>query len=91
MAPSATRPATRHPAARWEALALYDKSQVNGTELRAFAGNFLYSTGANEVAGRFCRGHFDLPMRSCTVTLDDRPVVVEGRLIPELAPPEGAS
>jgi 2,5-dihydroxypyridine 5,6-dioxygenase len=76
-----------NPAARWESLALYDKSQTNGTELRAFAGNFLYSTGANEVAGRFCRGHFDLPMRGCTVTLDGSPVVVDGRLIAELAPP----
>jgi 2,5-dihydroxypyridine 5,6-dioxygenase len=73
------------PAARWESLALYDKSQTNGTELRAVAGNFLYSTGANEVAGRFCRGHFDLPMRSCTITLDGKPVVVDGKLIPELA------
>ena len=40
-------------ACRWESLALYDKADTNGTELRAFAGNFLYSTGANEVAGRF--------------------------------------
>ena len=38
--------------ARWDVLPLTDKSQTNGTELRAFAGNFLYSTGANEVAGR---------------------------------------
>jgi len=71
-------------AARWEAMALWDKGDHNGTELRAFAGNFLYSTGANEVAGRFCRGHFDLPMRGCTVTLDGEPVVVAGELIPEL-------
>ena len=72
--------------ARWEAMALWDKSDHNGTELRAFAGNFLYSTGANEVAGRFCRGHFDLPMRGCTVTLDDAPVVVAGELVAELRP-----
>ena len=72
--------------ARWDALPLTDKSQTNGTEIRAFAGNFLYSTGANEVAGRFCRGHFDLPMRHCTVTLDGRPVVVDGHLVPELSP-----
>jgi 2,5-dihydroxypyridine 5,6-dioxygenase len=76
-----------NPGARWEALALYDKAQTNGTELRAVAGNFLYSTGANEVAGRFSRGHFDLPMRHCTVTLDDEPVVVDGVLVPALAPP----
>jgi 2,5-dihydroxypyridine 5,6-dioxygenase len=74
-------------AARWESLAMFDKAQVNGTELRAVAGNFLYSTGANEVAGRFCRGHFDLPMRGCTVTLDGVPVVIDGALIPELSPP----
>ncbi len=73
-------------AARWESLAMWDKGDHNGTELRAFAGNFLYSTGANEVAGRFCRGHFDLPMRNCTVSLDDRVVVANGVLCPELSP-----
>jgi 2,5-dihydroxypyridine 5,6-dioxygenase len=73
--------------ARWESLAMTDKSQTNGTELRAIAGSFLYSTGANEVAGRFCRGHFDLPMRHCTVTLDGESVVDHGVLVPELAPP----
>lgn len=67
-------------AARWDTLALSDKSQTNGTEYRAFAGNFLYSTGANEVAGRFCRGHFDLPMRGHTIALDGVPVVVDGVL-----------
>ena len=71
-------------AARWDAMAMWDKADFNGTELRAFAGNFLYSTGANEVAGRFCRGHFDLPMRSCTITLDGEAVVVDGELSPEL-------
>jgi 2,5-dihydroxypyridine 5,6-dioxygenase len=74
-----------NPAARWDSLTMYDKSQVNGTELRAFAGNFLYSTGANEVAGRHTLGHFDLPMRGCTVSLDGRPVVVDGKLQGELA------
>ena len=40
-----------NPRARCEALTMYDKRDTNGTELRAFAGNFLYSTGANEFAG----------------------------------------
>jgi 2,5-dihydroxypyridine 5,6-dioxygenase len=74
-------------AARWDALAVYDTGDVWGTEARAFAGNFLYSTGANENAGRFTAGHFDLPMRSCTVQLDDRPVVVAGQLVEELSAP----
>ena len=71
-------------ACRWDVLPLYDKADLNGTELRAFAGNFLWSTGANEVAGRFCRGHFDLPMRNCTVALDGEPVVEDGVLVDEL-------
>ena len=66
-----------NPRARWDAMAMYDKRDFNGTELRAFAGNFLYSTGANEVAGRHTLGHFDLPMRDCSVSLDGTPVVVE--------------
>jgi 2,5-dihydroxypyridine 5,6-dioxygenase len=66
--------------ARWDALTMYDRRDVNGTEQRAFAGNFLYSTGANEVAGRHSLGHFDLPLRRCTVELDGRAVVREGTL-----------
>jgi 2,5-dihydroxypyridine 5,6-dioxygenase len=68
-------------AARWDSMAMYDKRDFNGTELRAFAGNFLYSTGANEVAGRFTRGHFDLPLRHCTVQLDGVTVVDQGRVV----------
>jgi 2,5-dihydroxypyridine 5,6-dioxygenase len=68
-------------AARWDSMALYDKRDFNGTELRAFAGNFLYSTGANETAGRFTRGHFDWPMRACTVTLDGATVVEAGKVV----------
>jgi 2,5-dihydroxypyridine 5,6-dioxygenase len=68
-------------AARWDSMALYDKRDFNGTELRAFAGNFLYSTGANEVAGRHTLGHFDLPLRHCTVQLDGVAVVEQGRVL----------
>jgi 2,5-dihydroxypyridine 5,6-dioxygenase len=68
-------------AARWDSMALYDKRDFNGTELRAFAGNFLYSTGANEVAGRYTRGHFDLPLKGCTVALDGAIVIEAGRLL----------
>jgi 2,5-dihydroxypyridine 5,6-dioxygenase len=67
-----------NPAARWDALVMYDKNDTNGTELRAFAGNFLYSAGANLRAGRETLGHFDLPLRNCTVALDDVEVVRRG-------------
>jgi 2,5-dihydroxypyridine 5,6-dioxygenase len=74
-----------NPAARWDALIFYDKDDTHGTEQRAFAGNFLFSTGSNRFANRHTLGHFDLPMRDCTVTLDGRSVVERGRLVPELA------
>jgi 2,5-dihydroxypyridine 5,6-dioxygenase len=66
--------------ARWDSMALYDKRDFNGTELRAFAGNFLYSTGANEVAQRHTAGHFDLPLKGCTIALDGAIVVRDGQL-----------
>lgn len=73
-----------NPAARWDAMTFYDRRDFNGTELRAYAGNFLYSTGANEVAGRHTLGHFDLPLRGCTISLDGRAVVQDGALQGEL-------
>lgn len=70
-----------NPAARYEALTLYDRGDTNGTELRAFAGNFLFSTGANEFAGRYTEGHFDIPVRGCTITVDRKAVVQDGELV----------
>jgi 2,5-dihydroxypyridine 5,6-dioxygenase len=67
-----------NPKARWEALALYDRRDTNGTELRAVAGNFLFSTGANEFAGRYTAGHFDLPVMRTTIEVDGVTVVREG-------------
>ncbi len=75
-----------NPGARWDYFDLYDKSQHNAVEARAFEGNFMYSTGANETADRFTRCHFDLPMLDCSVELDGAPVVTEGVLQGELAP-----
>ena len=67
-----------NPRARYEALAMYDQRDTNGTELRAVAGNFLFSTGANEFAGRYTAGHFDLPVMRTTITVDDAVVVRDG-------------
>ena len=70
-----------NPGARYEALTMYDRRDTNCTELRAVSGNFLYSTGANEFANRFTRGHFDLPMMGCTISLDGQAVVEAGRVL----------
>jgi len=69
-----------NPAARYEALAMYDGRDTNGTELRAVSGNFLFSTGANEFAGRLTPGHFDIPVMNTDILLDGVPVVVGGVL-----------
>jgi 2,5-dihydroxypyridine 5,6-dioxygenase len=71
--------------ARWDAMVAYDKRDTNAVEQRAFAGNFLYSTGANPFADRFTLCHFDLPMRNCTVELDGAAVVRQGVLQGALA------
>jgi 2,5-dihydroxypyridine 5,6-dioxygenase len=68
-------------AARWDAHVMYDKGDLNGVEQRAYAGNFLYSTGANPAAGRYTLGHFDLPVGNCTITLDGRTMVDKGRVL----------
>lgn len=70
-----------NPGARYEALAMYGRRDLNCTELRAVPGNFLFSTGANAFAGRFARGHFDLPMMGCDIALDGSAVVEGGKLI----------
>ena len=67
--------------ARYESMSMYDKQDFNGTELRALAGNFLYSTGANEFAKRFTRGHFDLPVMDCDIIIDGQKVVHNGQLV----------
>jgi 2,5-dihydroxypyridine 5,6-dioxygenase len=69
-----------NPAARYEALAMYDRRDTNGTELRAVAGNFLFSTGANEFAGRHTAGHFDLPVMRTTIEIDGALVIRDGIL-----------
>jgi 2,5-dihydroxypyridine 5,6-dioxygenase len=69
-----------NPKARYEALAMYGQRDTNGTEIRAVAGNFLFSTGANEFAGRYTAGHFDLPVMKTTITIDDTVVVKDGVL-----------
>ncbi len=68
-------------AARWDGVTPFDPAAFSGTELRAFSGNFLYSTGPNAAAKRFSRGHLDWPLRHCTVALDGEVVVRAGRVV----------
>ena len=68
-------------AARRDSPARPDAPGPSGTELRACAGNFLYSTGASATTKPFSHGQFDLPMRNCTIALDGEVVVRAGRVV----------
>ena len=73
-----------NPQCRWDALALHgDAPERSRAAARSFPGNFLFSTGPNTQGGgkRTTRGHYDVPMRGCTIALDGKVVVDEGRVV----------
>lgn len=73
-----------NPQCRWDAIALYgDAPERARAAARSFPGNFLFSTGPNTQGGgkRTTRGHYDAPMRNCTIALDGRVVVEDGRIV----------
>ena len=80
-----------NPYARWDCIAIDgdDPEHSNGGT-RGFAGNFLFSTGPNSQGGgsRHTTGHYDVPMKDCTVYLDDEMVLDAGRFVdPQMAAP----
>src|SRR5262249_8572769 len=52
-------------------------------EYRAFCGNVMFSTGPNTDMGgtRTTPYHLDIPMRGCSLEIDGRPMVDQGRLV----------
>lgn len=71
------------PRCHWSTLGLYDREQTIGMDARAFEGNFLFSLGPNNEAGgkRTTACHIDIPLRNCTVSLDDQVVVRAGKVV----------
>lgn len=74
--------------AKWTALATDRRG--HGMELRGFYGNVLFSTGPNTQVGgpNNTQCHLDVPMRGCSLFLDERPVVVDGDLVVEELRPD---
>lgn len=73
-----------NPQARWYGIALNgDAPERSRAAARVFPGNFLFSTGPNTQGGgkRATRGHYDVPMRDCTIALDGEVVVEAGRIV----------
>ena len=73
-----------YPHCRWDCIALNgdDVDRSNGA-VRGFAGNFLFSTGPNTQGGgtRVTQGHYDLPMKDCTVYLDNDMIIDHGNYL----------
>jgi 2,5-dihydroxypyridine 5,6-dioxygenase len=40
----------------------------------------MWSTGSNRFAQRETPAHLDIPMRGCSVFIDDRAIVIDGQL-----------
>lgn len=70
-----------HPHAAFSAIDVYPPGTLYGQDFRSAAGNFMWSTGSNRFANRFTSAHLDIPMHSCTVRIDDHPVVSAGELV----------
>jgi 2,5-dihydroxypyridine 5,6-dioxygenase len=73
-----------NPQALWYGIALNgDEPEISRAAARTFPGNFLFSTGPNSQGGgkRTTRGHYDVPMRDCSIELDGRLVVKQGRIV----------
>jgi 2,5-dihydroxypyridine 5,6-dioxygenase len=73
-----------NPQALWYGIALNgDDPERHRGAARTFAGNFLFSTGPNTQGGgkRNTRGHYDVPMRDCTVALDGQVIIEGGKVI----------
>jgi len=75
-----------NPQALWYGIALNgDSPERNRAAARTFPGNFLFSTGPNTQGGgkRNTRGHYDVPMRDCTIMLDNEVIVEKGKIVDE--------
>ena len=69
--------------ARWDYLA--SGAPTLGMDGRSFYGNVLFSTGPNTELGgtNDTACHMDLPMKGCSLYLDDALIVRDGQVIPE--------
>lgn len=67
--------------AQWHGLTQFPGGM--GMELRSFYGNVMFSTGPNNELGgpNDTACHLDIPMRDCSLFLDDEPIVVDGKIV----------
>lgn len=74
-----------NPAAKWHAMTPGLFPGGMGMEARSYLGNVMFSTGPNNELGgsNDTACHLDIPMRGCSLFLDDEAVVVDGEIAVE--------
>jgi 2,5-dihydroxypyridine 5,6-dioxygenase len=78
--------------AQWDFIATSPLgATTNGVDGRSYYGNVLFSTGPNsELGGTNDTGcHLDIPLRGCTLRLDNEIIVEAGKILPEELRVEG--
>ncbi|RMX05679.1 leucyl aminopeptidase [Corticibacter populi] len=72
-----------NPQAKWHNFVPGEFPGGMGMEPRSFYGNVMFSTGPNNELGgpNDTACHLDIPMRGCSLFLDDAPVVIDGDIV----------
>ena len=72
-----------NPHAKWHGMVPGAFPGGMGMEPRSFYGNVMFSTGPNNELGgpNDTACHLDIPMRGCSLFLDDAPIVLDGDLV----------
>ena len=72
-----------NPDAKWHGMTPGAFPGGMGMEPRSFYGNVMFSTGPNNELGgpNDTPCHLDIPMRNCSLFLDDTPIVVDGDIV----------
>lgn len=74
-----------NPDAKWHAMTPGEFPGGMGMEPRSYLGNVLFSTGPNNELGgsNDTACHLDIPMRNCSLFLDDEAIVLDGQIVPK--------
>jgi 2,5-dihydroxypyridine 5,6-dioxygenase len=72
-----------NPHAKWHSMVPGEFPGGMGMEPRSFYGNVMFSTGPNNELGgpNDTACHLDIPMRNCSLFLDDKAIVVDGDIV----------
>jgi 2,5-dihydroxypyridine 5,6-dioxygenase len=70
--------------AQWHHMAIADSQKEIGMDALSYYGNVLFSTGPNTELGgsNDTPCHLDMPLRNCTLTLDEKLIVDGGKIVP---------